>query len=282
MLQIGQTVRLGVRLPAGIRSILPRIQSFSSSTVRFETAAERREQNRDVKRKLKRAQLVKARNKQPPEHHPLYMDVTTAMRYLRAAEVGNPASRTTVSVHITVIPEKGSKPLSGNVFYPKPIRDNSVMVFSTDEGVVHEAKKLGAKAAGGVELVELIKNGTLKLDDFTQCYATPDVLADLRPIARMLGPKGLMPTARKNTVSENVIDLIHENLGAHPFKQKGQHLLMPIGRCDFSDHEILSNLKAASDAVFLAQPPGTKKPNLIGQAALSSTIGPSIVINFKP
>lgn len=74
---------------------------------------------------------------------------------------------------------------------------------------------------------------------------------------------------------------MEENVGALPFKQRDQHLSIPIGRCDFSDKEILQNLKAASDAIYGCQPPGTKKPNLIGQTCLSSTIGPSLVINFR-
>lgn len=255
---------------------------FSTSFVALNAVSDIKDQQMDIKRKLKRAQLVKVRNKQAPELHPLYMEVPTAMKYLRAAEVGNPAPRTTVSVQITVIPDKGSKPISGSVFFPKPIKDNSVMVFSLDEQVLEEAKKLGAKAAGGLDLIEQIKSGNFKLDDFTQCYATPDIVKDLKPIARALGPKGLMPTPKRNTVSENIIQLIQDNLGALPFKQKDQHLLMPIGRCDFSDAEIIANLKAASEAVYGAQPPGTKKPNLIGQTVLSSTMGPSMVINFKP
>lgn len=263
-------------------TLLRQAQSFSTSLAAFNAAADKKDQQKEVKKKLKRAQLVKARNKQAPEVHPLYMEVPRAMRYLRAAEVGNPASRTTVSVQVTVIPEKGSKPLSGSVFFPKPIKENSVIVFSLDEHVLEGARKLGAKAAGGQELIESIRSGEFKLDGFTQCYATPDVVKDLKPIARTLGPKGLMPTPKRNTVSENIIQLIQENLGALPFKQRGQHLSMPVGRCDFSDAEIVSNLKAASEAVYATQPPGTKKPNLIGQAVLGSTMGPSVVINFKP
>ena len=130
---------------------------FSTSFAASNAVSDKKDQQMEIKRKLKRAQLVKARNKQAPEVHPLYMEVPTAMKYLRAAEVGNPAPRTTVSVQITVIPDKGSKPISGSVFFPKPIKDNSVMVFSLDEQVIEEAKKLGAKAAGGLDLIEQIQ-----------------------------------------------------------------------------------------------------------------------------
>lgn len=236
---------------------------------------------KDAKRKLKREQRVKQKNKQAPEQHPLYMDVPVAMRYLRAAEVGQPSQKTTISILMTVIPDRGSKPLQGSVYLPKPIKDSHVMVFSLDEATISKAQELGAVYAGGLELIEDIKNGNVKLDSLTHAFATPDIVKELKAIARQVGPKGLMPSAKKGTVSEDIAELMRKSVGALPFKQKDQHLSIPIGRCDFSDKEIVDNLKAASEAIYATQPPGTRKPNLMGQTCLSSTIGPSVVINFK-
>ncbi|KAK6458731.1 ribosomal protein L1-like protein [Scheffersomyces xylosifermentans] len=253
------------------------IRLFSSTPITYKP---KNPQN-DAKRKLRREQAVKQRNKQAPESHPLYLTVPQAMRYLRAAEVGQPAKKTTVSILMTVLPERGSKPLAGSVYFPKPIKESHAMVFSLQEEVVAKAKELGATYAGGLELIEQIKNGEVKLDILTHAFATPDIVKDLRVIARQIGPKGLMPAAKKGTVSEDVEALMKESVGAFPFKQKEQHLSIPVGRCDFSDEEILKNLKAASEAIYGCQPPGTRKPNLIGQTCLSSTLGPSVVINFK-
>lgn len=259
---------------------------FMSNTSRLYDANEakmkkhNRDQLKESKKKLKRMQLIKNKNKQHPELHPLYMDVPTALKYLRAAEVGNPAKKTTLSILMTIIPDKGSKPISGSVFLPRPIKDNNMLVFSLEQESLELAKARGA-TVGGLELIEEIKAGNVKLDEFTQCFATPDIVKDLKAIARYLGPKNLMPSTKKGTVSEDVSKLMEENVGALPFKQRDQHLSIPIGRCDFSDKEILQNLKAASDAIYGCQPPGTKKPNLIGQTCLSSTIGPSVVINFR-
>lgn len=251
-------------------------RTFSKSL----TAQNKSPQNA-AKKKLKREQLVKLKNKQAPELHPLYMEVPTAMRYLRAAEVGQPAKKTTISILMTVIPDKGSTPLSGSIYFPKPIRDSHVMVFSLQPEVAELAKELGASYAGGLELIEEIKQGNVKLDSLTHAFATPDIVKDLKVIARQIGPKGLMPTPKKGTVSDDVPALMRSSVGALPFKQKSQHLSVPIGRCDFSDKEIIENLKAASEAIYSSQAPGTRKPNLIGQARLSSTLGPSVLINFK-
>lgn len=254
------------------------VRSFSFSAT---SLAKQSTKQNDAKKKLKREQYVKNKNKEAPESHPLYMDVPLAMKFLRAAEVGQNVKRTTVSILMTVLPEKGSKPLQGSIYLPKPIKDNKVIVFSSNPETVELAKELGATAAGGLDLIERIQNGEVKLDDITHSFATPEFVKELKPIARNLGPKGIMPTPKKGTVSDDIKSLMEKSVGALPFKQKDQHLNMPIGRCDFSDKEIIENLKAASKAIYESQPPGTKKPNLLGQTCLSSTNGPSLVINFK-
>jgi len=263
----------------GIRPSCSSVRAFSTSLAAFKPGA-KSDSASDSKRKLRKQQAIKQKNKQAPELHPLYMEVPQALRYLRAAEVGNPSKKTTISILMTVLPEKGSKPLQGEIYLPKPIKESNVMVFSLNEEVIKQAKELGAVYAGGLDLINEISLG-LKLDGLTHAFATPDILKDLRQIAKQIGPKGLMPALKKGTVAEDVSELMRKSVGALPFKQKDQHLSIPIGRCDFSDKEIIENLKAASDAIYGSQPPGTKKPNLIGKTCLSSTLGPSIVINFK-
>lgn len=237
---------------------------------------------KDPKVLAKRVQRKKTKQKQPPQLHPLYMDVPLAMRYLRAAEVGQPAKKTTVSVQLTVIPEKGSTPLQGRIFFPKPIKDNKALVFTLVETTKAEVLKLDDTIqVGGAELIEKIQLGEFDVTKYNQSYATPEMVPLLRPVARILGTKGLMPTAKRGTVSESIASVLEENFGAFNFKQKNNLLSIPIGRCDFSDEEIIRNIQAASDAVYGCQPPGTKKPNLIGQCVLSSTLGPAVVIDFK-
>ncbi|ODV81554.1 ribosomal protein L1 [Suhomyces tanzawaensis NRRL Y-17324] len=265
--------------PATPQAFLTPSRLFSQSHIALKPNT--KDTQKDSKRKLRKQQAIKAKNKQAPELHPLYMDVPGAMRYLRAAEVGQPAKKTTVSILMTVLPEKGSKPLQGSVYLPKPIKDNHVMIFSLQPEVVEQAKALGATYAGGLELIEEIKEGKAKLDNLTHAFATPDIVKDLKVIARQIGPKGLMPSAKKGTVSEDIPTLMKQSVGALPFKQKDQHLSIPIGRCDFSDVEIIENLRVASKAIYDSQPPGTRKPNIIGQTCLSSTMGPSLVINFR-
>lgn len=270
---------------SGVLSVFSR--TFALSAIRTNAVVNSRPSPKDFAVKdpkilAKRVQRKKAVQKEPAQVHPLYMDVPTAMRYMRAAEVGQPAKKTTVAVQLTVIPEKGSAPLQGKIFFPKPIKDQKVLVFTLDEATLAQVKELDYSIeAGGLDLVEKIQRRDIDISKFSQSYATPEIVASLRPLARILGPKGLLPTAKRGTVSDSLVELLNENIGAYNFKQKRNLLNIPVGRCDFTDEEIIRNIQTASDAVYGCQPPGTKKPNLIGRTYLSSTLGPAVVIDFK-
>lgn len=220
-----------------------------------------------------------------PQSHPLYMDVPLAMKYMRAAEVGRTASMTTVSLHISVVRDKKSPMLLGSLVYPKAVKSNSPLIFTEDPEHIAQLQELAKTDRrirfGGSQLVDEIANG-MSVANFTQAYATPEMHAKLPAVARILGPRGLMPAPKKGTVSADVVALYKENALSLSFKQKkGDILTFPVGRCDFSDEEIIKNIQAASKAVHGLQPPGTKNPALIGTCFLSSTHGPAAVIDFR-
>lgn len=265
---------------------LPLARSFWSSAkqllVAFPRPSPKHNAERDPRKLAKRIALKKAKNRVSPQQHPLYMDIPTAMKYMRASEVGKPASRTTVSLQIVTLPEKGSTPLRGEVVFPKSIKSNYPLIFTQNPTQIEKLEKSGKSfKLGGEELINEIKEGTVQLKRFTQCFASPEMAPLLRPIARDLGVKGLMPSTKKNTVGEDILGMLERSSDVMTFRQKRDQLYIPVGRCDFSDEEIIKNIKAASEAVYALQPPGTKSPNLIGQCTLSSTNGPAAVIDFR-
>ncbi|KAM9907587.1 hypothetical protein OXX80_003201 [Metschnikowia pulcherrima] len=236
---------------------------------------------KDPKKIALRDAKKRAKQQVKPQDHLLYMDIPRAMKFMRAAEVGKKPEMTTVSLQITVLPEKGSHPLQGQIVFPKPVRPNNTLIFTEDQEQIKALKKLKEQTCvGGMDLVNKIKDGFPVLS-FTQCIAHPSMVPQLGQIARILGPRNLMPSAKKGTVAEDLVDLLQKTASAYTFKQKKSQLFFPVGRCDFSDEEIIQNVKAASKAVYGCQPPGTKNPNLIGLCSLSSTLGPSVIIDFK-
>lgn len=235
----------------------------------------------DPKKQAKKLQKDKRKNKQNPSLHPLYMDITKAIKYLKSAEIGEQVTKSTISLLVTVIPERGSKPLSGFIKFPNPVGQSKILVF-TDTPIpinLPESKYL----MGGQELVDRIQAGEVDLSEFTHSFATTEFAGNLKPIQRILGPKNLMCLPRRGNVCDKseLPQKIEENLGTLPFKQVGRHLSFPIGRCDFTEKQLIENIAEASKTIYGLQPPGTKKPNLIGQTCISSTKGPGIVINFK-
>lgn len=237
---------------------------------------------KDPKVIAKRQQAKRAAMREPPQSSPLYMDVATALKYIRASEAGQPAKKTTITLQIQLGPEKGSPKLSGEVCLPRPVKAQLALVFTQSAEQAERVRAVDPLArVGGAELVEQIQDG-MSLDSFSIAFATPEMLTQLQPILRTLGPRGLAPSAKVGTVGPDVEQLVRDFSGRQLFKQKKDMLAFTVGRCDFSDADVLSNIKAVSDVVYLLQPAGTKHANVIGPCYISSTQSPSVVIDIRP
>lgn len=261
--------------------ILARLFSTASRVLApgvSQKAKDKKEESRALARRLIKR---RAEHRAPASKHPLYMDVPTAMRYLRAAEVGKAPNKTTVSAHVSLVPTKSSKPVQGKIFFPKPVKDTQALVFVNDHSKQEALRQISSGiTVGGLSLISEIKGGNFDFSKFNQCYADPDVLSEIRQIAKILGPRGLMPLEKRGTVSSNIVSMVQDNFGAHYFKAAGEAIAIPVGRCDFSDEEIIKNIKAASEALHDSQE-GLKDPVVIGRCHLSTTLGPAIVIDFQ-
>ncbi|GMF00708.1 unnamed protein product [[Candida] boidinii] len=164
--------------------------------------------------------------------------------------------------------------------FPRALKETKICVLSLDEVKRQEALDAGANEVDGAEFIDKILNGEANLD-FDKIIATTDIEAQLRRVARVLGPKGLMPSAKRGTVSNDISELISGTLGTQPFREKNGFVALTVARCDFSDEEVIKNIiatsKAVKDSVSSIK---TKKPIILGQTILTTTHGPGIVINF--
>jgi len=147
-----------------------------------------------------------------------------------------------------------------------------VAVICKDEKF-QEAKDAGADYVGNSDLIDEIKKGVIKFD---VCIATPDMMGAVGQVAKILGPKGLMPNPKLGTVTVNVAEAVkNSKAGQVEFRaDKAGIIHAGIGKLSFSGRDLLSNVKALFDAVVKAKPAASKGVYVKG-LFLSSTMLPA-------
>ena len=140
-----------------------------------------------------------------------------------------------------------------------------------------EAKTAGADIVGAEDLVERIQGGFM---DFDRVIATPDMMALVGRLGKVLGPRGLMPNPRVGTVTPNVGQAVKDAKGgAIEFRTEKTGIIHAgVGKASFTEEQILANVRALVDALQKAKPSGAKG-TYIKRIALSSTMGPGFRID---
>jgi len=144
---------------------------------------------------------------------------------------------------------------------------------------LEEAKAAGADIYGEEDLVEQIKAGQINFD---RCIATPDMMLLVGKVAKILGPKGLMPNPKLGTVTNNIGEAVkNAKAGQVEFRaDKGGVIHVRIGKASFSDEALKGNFATILDAITKAKPNGVKGTYVLG-IHLNSTMGPSVIINLS-
>ena len=182
-----------------------------------------------------------------------------------------------ISVNLGVDPRHADQQVRGVVSLPSGTgRDVRVAVIAKDAKAA-EALAAGADVVGAEDLVERIQGGFM---DFDRVIATPDMMALVGRLGKVLGPRGLMPNPRVGTVTPNVGQAVKDAKGgAIEFRvEKAGIVHAGIGKASFTDEALLINVKALVDALSKAKPSGAKG-TYIKRIALSSTMGPGFKID---
>ena len=166
--------------------------------------------------------------------------------------------------------------LRGAVVLPHGTGKTKKVLVVTQGAKVEEAKAAGADVVGGKEILEDIQKGWL---DFEVMIATPDMMAELGKLGRILGPKGLMPNPKTGTVTMDVAKAVQETkAGKVTYRtDKDGNVHMPIGRISFDDEKIAENFKTVYD-LLLRIKPSSAKGTYMKNIAISSTMGPSVKV----
>jgi len=181
-----------------------------------------------------------------------------------------------ISTRLNVDPRKADEIVRGTVVLPHGTgREVRVLVIAQGEKVT-EAEEAGADYVG-LEYVEKIKDGWL---DFDVAVATPDVMGQVGPLGRILGPRGLMPTPKAGTVTFDVDRAVRDlKAGKIEYRvDKTGNLHAPIGRVSFEKEELVENLEAFMESVVRARPAGAKG-GYVRSVTVSSTMGPGVAVD---
>jgi large subunit ribosomal protein L1 len=183
-----------------------------------------------------------------------------------------------VVINLNVDPRYADQMVRGVISLPKGTgKTVRVAVFAKD-AKADEARAAGADIVGDADLIEAVSKGEIKFD---RCIATPDMMGQLGKIAKILGPKGLMPNPKLGTVTPNVAQAIKDvKAGQVEFRvEKAGIIHAGIGKASFSAADLRANFDALYDAVVKARPSGAKG-KYVEKAGLSSTMGPGVKIDL--
>lgn len=184
-----------------------------------------------------------------------------------------------VALNLNVDPRHADQMVRGVVQLPsgtgKTVR---VAVFARGDKA-EAALAAGAEVVGAEDLAEAILKGEMNFD---RCIATPDMMAVVGRLGKVLGPRGLMPNPKLGTVTPDVAGAIKSVKGGQvEFRvEKAGIIHAGVGKVSFADDALIANVRALIDAVSKAKPAGVKG-TYMKKLALSSTMGPGVKVDLS-
>ena len=183
-----------------------------------------------------------------------------------------------VAMRLGVDARKSDQMVRGTVMLPHGTgKEVRVLVFAKGEKE-KEAHEAGADYVGAEDLVEKISSGWL---DFDKTVATPDMMGLVGRIAKILGPRGLMPNPKLGTVTMNIKETVQElKKGKVEFKtDKAGIVHVPVGKVSFEAQKLCDNILALIETVNRLKPP-TSKGQYLKNIVVSSTMGPGVKVDI--
>ena len=182
-----------------------------------------------------------------------------------------------LSMRLGVDPRKADQIVRGTVSLPGGTgQDTRVAVFAAGDAAT-QAREAGADFVGADDLIERVQGGFL---DFDVAIATPDMMGQVGKVARILGPRKLMPNPKTGTVTPDVAKAVGEFKGGKVEYRtdKFGNIHVPIGKASFDRTKLLDNARAVIDEIQRAKP-ASAKGRYIRSMTVSSTMGPGIKID---
>jgi large subunit ribosomal protein L1 len=184
-----------------------------------------------------------------------------------------------VSFNLNVDPRHADQQIRGAMVLPHGTGRTQKVLVITKGAKEQEAKDAGADFVGGKETLDEIKGGWFGFDVIV---ATPDMMGELGKLGKVLGPKGLMPNPKTGTVTMNIANAVNEiKKGKVTYRtDKEGNINCLIGKCSFTEEQLVENYKALY-ATLLKARPAAVKGTYMKSITLSTTMGPGIKVTAE-
>jgi len=205
--------------------------------------------------------------------------VADAISFLQENPTANFDETLEMAFRMGVDPSKSDQAIRSTVALPHGTgKDVRVIVFATGDAA-EAARAAGAAEVGFEDLIKKIQDGWM---DFDAAVATPDAMKEVRKVARVLGPRGLMPNPKTGTVTEDTAAAVNQlKAGRVEFRMdRNGNIMVPFGRRSFTGEALAENAQALVDAIHGARP-ASAKGTYIKRATISSTMGPGLRVSLK-
>ena len=203
--------------------------------------------------------------------------VKEALELVKKAATANFDETVEAAFRLGVDPKKADQQIRGALVLPHGTgKTQSVLVFAKGDKA-KEAEAAGADYVGDQELINKINQGWF---DFDVVVATPDMMAEVGKLGRVLGPKGLMPNPKTGTVTFEVEKAVNEiKAGKVEYRvDKSSNVHVPIGKVSFDLEKLVENFEAISDTLVKAKPQSAKG-TYMRNASVASTMGPGVKVD---
>jgi large subunit ribosomal protein L1 len=220
------------------------------------------------KKYLEKVKLVEHRKKYSPSDAASLVKQTSLSKFDGTIDL---------SIKLGIDPKRSDQQVRGTVSLPGGLGKKKTVIVIAKGEKIKEAENAGADMAGADDLIDKISKGWT---DFDVAIATPDIMASVGKLGKVLGQKGLMPNPKTGTVTFDVGRAVTEfKAGKVEYKtDKTGVVHVPIGKVSFTEDKIVSNLAAVLDAISKSKPSSVKGV-FLKSISISATMGPSVFID---
>ena len=208
-----------------------------------------------------------------------YYPLAEAVKMVKARAGAKFDETIEIALNLNIDPRKAEQNLRGTVMLPggtgKSLR---VAVFAKGDRA-EEAKAAGADVVGAEDLAAKVQAGEINFD---RCIATPDMMAVVGRLGKVLGPRGLMPNPKLGTVTANIAEAVKAAKGGQVEyrTEKSGIIQAGVGKASFTEQALLENVRAFVGAISRSKPPGVKG-TFVKKVCLSSTMGPGLKLELS-